>query len=683
MRLFATLRGTVFAGTLLIVAGPLHATTFCVHNNAELGSALFTAKSNGSVDSVRLAQGTYALTSNFSYSAATGDNGIALSGGWNSACSLRTPNAANTVIDGGGNWSVFATTYGSFTLDNIHVYRTPIVDINADVITIRRNRFTSTSGADDAVQFENSSGSVLLDSNLFNGKNVTIRSFDGTSDAPPLDWKAINNTFVGAVNGPLGTIFRNGYGLFATRPGSGSNLSLVLANNIAWDNSNGGVYFDGSAIVLATHNQWQSLTNANNVPLANGSGGNSTANPQLDANLRPIEPGSPVINTGTSVFPGGVGESDVTGAARTVGSQPDRGAFESAANDEAIITVTTTADSGDCTGPGDTSCSLRGALTAAAAAGAAQRIEFNIPGTCPRTINIGSALPQVDDILTIDGYTQPGSRANTLDVGSDARLCVILRGNYTNSRGLLSNNANAIMAVKGLAFENFGAPALEADAGNYHAFYGNQFGGPLTYEDNTGIHTLALDGNARAIRVGNSASRIYIGGPDAAQRNVIAGSTTYAIALTGSIGHNYVRNNYVGLAPDGATAAPNVVGVIVQSPDNDIDGNVIAANTNEGLRIEGTSGNAVHGNLVGLPAQNGAGNVGNGGPGIRFARNTSTSTDPVNNDVGVAFTGVIDANIIADNGINGYAGPDTGYGGVSVEAGAGRYSRSLVRTAIW
>ena len=654
-----------FCATMLF-AEPTSASNFCVHNNAELGSALFAAQGNGTADTVKLARGTYALSSHLNFHTSAGGDGLSLYGGWDSACATRIADASNTVIDGNDVWSVFVTSGGSLTFEAIGFQRTPIVELMSSAIKIQRNRFTG-SGGDDAVQFENSSGSVLLDNNLFDGKNVTIRRFDGTSGAPPLSWQVVNNTFANAVQGTAGSIFRNGYGLFATTPGDGTNLSLVLANNISWGNSNGGVYFDGDGSVLATHNQWQSVTNANGVPLANGSGGNSTANPQLDSALHPIVPGSPVINTATTTFPGGIGALDVTGGPRVIGSDPDRGAFESAANDAARITVTTAADSGDCTGPGDSSCSLRGALTAAAAAGAAQRIEFNIPGSCPRTISVNSALPQVVDFLTIDGYTQPGASPNTLDVGSDARLCIVLRGNYSNARGLLVNDANAIMIVQGLAFENFVAPALEADAGSYHAFYGNQFGGNLAIDVNDNQALLA---NARAIRVGNSASRVYVGGPDPAQRNVVDGASLYGIALTGSGGQSYVRNNYVGLAPNGITRAGNAVGAIVQSPDNEIVSNYIAASAEEGLRIEGASGNTVHGNTIGLPADSGGPDVGNAGPGIRLAHFVSGNSDPSGNTIGMAPSGVIDANIIAGNGINGYAGPDTGDGGISVEAGA-------------
>ena len=113
--------------------------------------------------------------------------------------------------------------------------------------------------------------------------------------------------------------------------------------------------------------------------------------------------------------------------------------------------MTTNADTGSC--PSATHCSLRGALTAAAAASNPQRIEFAL-SACPQTILVSSALPAIVDELTIDGYSQPGASANSVEFGSDARLCVILKRNYASSHGLLANNVASRFTAKGLAFEN-------------------------------------------------------------------------------------------------------------------------------------------------------------------------------------------------------------------------------------
>src|SRR6188474_1521057 len=86
------------------------------------------------------------------------------------------------------------------------------------------------------------------------------------------------------------------------------------------------------------------------------------------------------------------------------------------------FTVTNTNDSG--------AGSLRQAINDAAAAPSAAHdnvVAFNIAGTGVHTIRPTSALPPIKD-LTIDGYTQPGSRENTLARGSDAVLTIEIDG---------------------------------------------------------------------------------------------------------------------------------------------------------------------------------------------------------------------------------------------------------------
>lgn len=70
------------------------------------------------------------------------------------------------------------------------------------------------------------------------------------------------------------------------------------------------------------------------------------------------------------------------------------------------IIVTNTDDSG--------SGSLRQAILDANANTGLDTIAFNIPGSGVHTINLTSALPTITDPVVIDGYTQPGSSANTL-----------------------------------------------------------------------------------------------------------------------------------------------------------------------------------------------------------------------------------------------------------------------------
>ena len=86
----------------------------------------------------------------------------------------------------------------------------------------------------------------------------------------------------------------------------------------------------------------------------------------------------------------------------------------------ATFTVTTTADSG----PG----TLRQVILDANGNAGADTITFAIPGTGVQTIAPLTALPDITEDVTIDGYTQPGSSPNTLAVGDNAVLLIELSG---------------------------------------------------------------------------------------------------------------------------------------------------------------------------------------------------------------------------------------------------------------
>ncbi len=238
---------------------------------------------------------------------------------------------------------------------------------------------------------------------------------------------------------------------------------------------------------------------------------------------------------------------------------------------------------------------------------------------------------------------------------------MILKGNYASRRGLLANNAASRFTAKGLAFENFGCAALQISAASFHVIEGNQFGGHLSIE---GASSQALLANERNILLSGTAAEVVIGGVDANQRNVVAEATLYGLGLTGNNGGHTLSHNYIGLDADGATAAGNDVGVIVQTGVNMIGFNRIAASTNEALRLEGVNAtsNGVYANVMGLPAQ-GMLSARNGGAGVRVTGNAS------GNFIGTSAYGGINGNDIVGNGSNGIGGPANGNDGIAIETG--------------
>src|SRR6185312_15315179 len=76
-------------------------------------------------------------------------------------------------------------------------------------------------------------------------------------------------------------------------------------------------------------------------------------------------------------------------------------------------------------------------------------IAFAIPGDGVRTIQPASPLPTIAEAVAIDGYTQPGSSANTLATGDDAVLRIEIDGSAAGTSDLLRVNASGT-TIRGL-----------------------------------------------------------------------------------------------------------------------------------------------------------------------------------------------------------------------------------------
>lgn len=196
----------------------------------------------------------------------------------------------------------------------------------------------------------------------------------------------------------------------------------------------------------------------------------------------------------------------------------------------ATFSVDSTSDDGAmsaCTAAaGD--CSLRGAIAAVNATIDSDDIEFDIPTGAPGCdatsgicrIEVGSSLV-VTRGLTIDGYTQPGAQPNTIPApgANNAQLKIeITSAGFVNLGVALFNlsNANASpFSLRGLAM------ALPTSAivtgGLRHDHRGNWF-----CVDALG-QSLEFDPPCSAFGLSGFNRTIRVGGPDPADRNVIAG----------------------------------------------------------------------------------------------------------------------------------------------------------------
>lgn len=372
-----------------------------------------------------------------------------------------------------------------------------------------------------------------------------------------------------------------------------------------------------------------------------------------------------------------------------------------AAANAATFTVTNTNDTG--------SGSLRQAIidgVAATVGNAAHDtvIAFNIPGPGVHTIRPASPLPPIKDLL-IDGYTQPGSRANTLAKGSDAILLIEIDGTNAGAgadglvnQGTVPGAGVPFVGIRGLVINRFSGAGIRVygpGGAGYPGYItvqgcyiGTDASGVQARGNGVGI-LLESDGQALIGEVtpdfgGNTV-------PWPAYRNVVSGNVGAGIAFASTDPLNpavgTVRNAYIGTTASGLVALGNGGDGIAISADAAMGSqsfgsfiylhdNVIAANHGDGIDTQGigtqafanTIGSGVdgasfgnqghgayfHGNSIGSiaapfgqPGVPGPGIAHNGGAGVRIA-------DGAIADVG----GPIYANVGLGIDI-GTSGPDT------------------------
>lgn len=274
--------------------------------------------------------------------------------------------------------------------------------------------------------------------------------------------------------------------------------------------------------------------------------------------------------------------------------------------------------------------SLRQAILDANAAGGANLVRFQIPGTGPFTINLMASLPAIATPMTIDGSTQTGYNNQPL---------IELNGASAGTEAIGVRLTTANCTVRGLAINRFATDGLRIES-ILNTVQGNFIG-----LDPTG--TMIRSNGQYGIFVLGSWSNT-IGGTTIAARNVIGGNDT-GIYLLNCFG-NTVQGNYIGVSAAGTADVGNTNNGITlyNAATNQIGGtiagarNVISGNTGSGINLNttGSAGNAIEGNYIGI---NIAGTVAlpNGADGI-------TLNDAVGNRIGGTAIGA--GNVISGNG---------------------------------
>ncbi|HET7063971.1 MAG TPA: right-handed parallel beta-helix repeat-containing protein [Rudaea sp.] len=289
--------------------------------------------------------------------------------------------------------------------------------------------------------------------------------------------------------------------------------------------------------------------------------------------------------------------------------------------------------------------SLRAAITSTNSNGGGT-IKFAFTtGSCPWVISLATELAPLVGDTSIEGYTASGAAVNNIDPGDNASICVILEadaGQVTPPAHGLVVNSNTV-TIQGLGISGFSTAGIDLQGGSAHSVLGNHFGG------NVGGH--AMQPNGFDVRIGPGASDSAIGSGDIADRNIIGDAINSGIVLSNGTSGNQVSGNYIGLGwSTGSSSYTNRAngarGIYVAGDNNTISGNLIGFNAQAGIVLDslGAHDNLISENLIGADLV--GTNLGNTGAGIHLIGDSGGTGDAPNGNT-------IRFNTIADNGAQG------------------------------
>lgn len=200
----------------------------------------------------------------------------------------------------------------------------------------------------------------------------------------------------------------------------------------------------------------------------------------------------------------------------------------------ASLTVTSTNDAGSGT--------LRQAILDANATATADTIGFNIGGVGEKDIYLLSPLPPITNAVTIDGFTQSGSRSNTLAVGNNSALMVNI---YPANQGLALFDVRTNQCVfRGLSLRRFyNVAAIYLQNGN-----SNVVEGCLIGTDADGLRDWA--NGYMGVRINNSSFN-RIGGTNAWQHNLIGFCNGSGVGVFSGTNNAILGNSIFAIAAMG------------------------------------------------------------------------------------------------------------------------------------
>jgi CSLREA domain-containing protein len=247
-------------------------------------------------------------------------------------------------------------------------------------------------------------------------------------------------------------------------------------------------------------------------------------------------------------------------------------------------------------------CSLRAAIqeaNALANVGGPDEIKFNIPGDTKKvkTIKPASELPALTQAVTIDGYTQPGSKKNTRLTGAiNAVPKVQLDGTGAglDADGLIIQGASDI-TIRGLVINRFDRSGIfltSTDGSDDNHIEGNFIG-------TNAAGTAALGNGSAGVEINGLNDGNMVGGNLAEQRNLISGNEGDGV-FAGTDGSDTIQGNLIGTDKIGTKdlhnggTNNNGEGVNLGGQNSVVKDNIIAFNTSDGVQVRSNATGVGH-----------------------------------------------------------------------------------------
>lgn len=253
-----------------------------------------------------------------------------------------------------------------------------------------------------------------------------------------------------------------------------------------------------------------------------------------------------------------------------------------------VLTVVNTNDSGEG--------SLRAALEAANADPDPNTILFSIPGAGPHTIQPLSVLAIDEAPVVIDGYSEPGSKPNTLVSGTNAVLRIAIDGSGLEAEAAVLDVLRTSATIRGLAVHSAPKAAIRGVESEGLVIEGNFLG-----TDIAGM--VDLGNGENGIDTGQSIDA-RIGGVSRGNRNLISGNGGRGILDVGEgtailnniIGANAPGTGDLGNGLDGIRASGLVTTI---GSDDAGQGNLIRGNGGDGIEVASDSSSVlIRGNAI-------------------------------------------------------------------------------------